>query len=52
MAHEFIRSIIEERPPSIDVVKAANWTAAGLCAHDSAMRGGEKLEIPRFDFCA
>jgi len=49
IAHEFIRSIVEERPPTIDVFKAANWTAAGLCAHDSAMRGGEKVEIPRFD---
>ncbi len=49
ITHEFIRSIIEERPPSIDVVKAANWTAAGLCAHDSAMRAGEKVEIPQFD---
>jgi predicted dehydrogenase len=45
IAHEFIRSIVEERPPSIDVIKAANWTAAGLCAHASAMRGGQKVEL-------
>ena len=49
IAHEFIRSIIEERSPSIDVVKAANWTAAAICAHDSALRAGEKVEIPLFD---
>jgi predicted dehydrogenase len=48
IAHEFIRSIIEERPPSIDVVKAANWTAAALLAHSSAMREGQKVQIPRF----
>ena len=48
ITHEFIRSIIEDRPPSIDVTKAANWTAAGLCAHDSAMRSGEKVRIPEF----
>jgi hypothetical protein len=49
IAHEFIRSIVEERPPSIDVFKSANWTAAGLGAHDSALREGEKVEIPTFD---
>jgi predicted dehydrogenase len=48
IAHEFIRSIVEQRPPSIDVFKSANWTAAGLCAHDSALREGEKIEIPTF----
>jgi hypothetical protein len=49
ITHEFIRSIIDKRTPSIDAVKAANWTAAALHAHASAMRGGEKIEIPRFD---
>ena len=49
IAHEFIRSIIEERSPSIDVAKASNWTAAGLCAHASAMQGGEKIEVPRIE---
>lgn len=48
ISHEFIRSIVEERPSSIDAVKAANWTATALCAHESAMRGGEKIEIPKF----
>ena len=49
LVHEFIRSIIENRPPSIDVNTAANWTAAGTKAHESAMQGGEKVVIPRFD---
>ena len=47
IAHEFIRSIVEERSPSIDAVKAANWTAAAVSAHASAMREGEKIQIPR-----
>jgi predicted dehydrogenase len=46
LAHEFIRSIIEERSPGIDVDFAANLTKAGLCAHQSAMRGGEPVSIP------
>jgi len=48
IAHEFIRSIIEERPATIDSIRSANWTATALCAHDSAMRGGEKITVPKF----
>ncbi|TMV45263.1 Gfo/Idh/MocA family oxidoreductase [Paenibacillus mesophilus] len=49
LVHEFIRSIMEERKPSIDAVTAANWTAAGICAHESAMNGGVEVMIPSFD---
>jgi len=49
MVHEFVRSIVEGRKPWSDEVIAANWTAAGICAHQSAMQGGETVEIPRFD---
>jgi predicted dehydrogenase len=48
LVHEFVRSIIEERSPAIDAVTAANWTAAGICAHESAMQGGAGVEIPGF----
>jgi predicted dehydrogenase len=48
LVHEFVRSIVERRKPWIDEVTAANWTAAGICAHESAKRGGEKVEIPAF----
>ncbi len=48
LVHEFVRSIIEARPPAIDAVTAANWTAAGVCAHESAMTGGEAVIIPDF----
>jgi predicted dehydrogenase len=49
LVHEFVRSIVEQRPPAIDAVTAANWTAAGICAHQSALAGGEAVRIPRFD---
>ena len=48
LVHEFVRSIIERRPPAIDAVTAAHWTAAGICAHTSAMRGGEAVVVPDF----
>lgn len=48
LVHEFVSSIVEGRKPSIDAITAANWTAAGICAHESAMRGGEAVEVPEF----
>jgi predicted dehydrogenase len=49
MVHEFVQSIIENRQPWIDAVTAANWTAAGICAHQSAMADGREVIIPSFD---
>jgi hypothetical protein len=46
--HEFVGSIMESRRPAIDAVVAANWTAAGLAAHESAMSGGTVVKIPLF----
>ena len=48
LVHEFVRSIVEQRPPWIDAVTAANWTAPGICAHESAMDGGRQVRVPSF----
>jgi predicted dehydrogenase len=48
LVHEFVRAINEGRPSAIDSSTAANWTAAGLSAHTSALHGGEAVEIPTF----
>lgn len=48
LVHEFVRSIIEERPPVSNEVRAAEWTAPGICAHESALRGGAEVSIPSF----
>ncbi len=48
LVHEFVMSIIEKRKPWIDAVTAANWTAPGICAHESAMSGGRQVQIPCF----
>jgi len=48
LAHEFVRSIVEGRPPAIDVYRSADWTAPGICANASALRGGELVFIPEF----
>lgn len=48
LVHEFVRSIVEDRPPTVDAVTAANWTAPGICAHHSALHNGEGVVIPSF----
>ncbi len=48
LVHEFVRSIVERRKPWIDAATAANWTAAGIAAHESAMAGGAEVAIPDF----
>ena len=49
MVHEFVRSIVERLQPWIDAITAANWTAAGICAHESAMAGGREVLVSKFD---
>ena len=46
LAHEFVRSIMENRLSAIDAITAADWTAAGICANESALREGERVVIP------
>jgi predicted dehydrogenase len=48
LVHEFVSSIVAGRQPFPDVITAANWNAAGICAHESAMQGGIRVEIPNF----
>ncbi|MEK3722746.1 Gfo/Idh/MocA family protein [Paenibacillus sp. FSL H8-0034] len=48
LAHEFVRSILENRAPFPDVFTSANWTSAGLCAHESAMKQGVQVKLPNF----
>lgn len=48
MIHEFVRSVVEGRKPAVDAVTAARWTAVGVCAHQSALKGGEPVDVPDF----
>jgi len=50
LAHEFIMSIVERRAPFPDVFTSANWTCAGICAHESAMNEGKQVKIPDFRY--
>jgi len=48
LAHEFVSALVEGRAPRPDAVTSANWTMTGICAHMSAMKGGERVAIPQF----
>ena len=46
LVHEFVRSIVEDRAPAVDWSLAANITAAGILAHQSALLGGGWISLP------
>jgi len=46
LAHEFVEAIANERTPAINVWEAVRYMAAGVMAHQSALRDGELLSVP------
>ncbi len=48
LTHEFIDALVHNRPPAIDVYEAVAYTAPGIVAHESALKGGEQMKIPDF----
>jgi predicted dehydrogenase len=48
LVHEFVSAIRDGRNPLPDAVTSANWTCVGICAHESATRGGEIVRLPEF----
>lgn len=45
---EFIRAILEDRTPLVNIAWALNMTVSGIVAHQSALRDGETLKIPQY----
>ena len=43
-------SILEERRPAIDITQALNMTVSGLVAHQSALKDGELMKIPQYQW--
>ena len=46
LVHEFVDAIAHDRRPEINVWEAVRYMAAGVMAHKSALRDGDKLEVP------
>jgi predicted dehydrogenase len=49
LVHEFLTALREDRDPRPNAVTSANWTCVGICAHQSALKGGAIVHLP--DFC-
>jgi len=48
ITHEFIDALQNDRRPAVDVYEAVAYTAPGIVAHQSALKGGALLSIPDF----
>jgi len=48
LADDFVKAVYEEKLPPIDAWRAASFTAPGIIAHESCMRGGLLMEVPNF----
>jgi predicted dehydrogenase len=48
LMEEFVRAILEDRKPLIDIGLALNLTVAGIVAHQSALKDGELMKVPQF----
>ena len=48
LANEFLSALAEDRDPWPNAVQSANWTCVGICAHQSAQKGGEIVRLPEF----
>lgn len=48
MIEDFVKSIINDTNPPIDVYKAMDYTAPGICAHISAESNGKLIKVPNY----
>ena len=48
LAHNFLMAVLGKQPAFPDAPTSANWTMVGICAHESALKGGERIKIPEF----
>jgi len=48
LVHEFLSALREDRDPWPNAVQSANWTCVGICAHQSALQGGQVVPLPAF----
>ncbi len=50
LTNEFLKAVILNRKPLVDIAMALNLTVSGIVAHESALKNGELLKIPQYIF--
>jgi predicted dehydrogenase len=50
LMNEFVSSVIQDRKPLVNIAMALNLTVAGIVAHHSAIKNGELMKIPQYNF--
>lgn len=50
LSNEFVLAILEDRPPLVGIAQALNMTVGGIVAHESALKDGERMKVPRYRF--
>ncbi|MGA1606707.1 MAG: Gfo/Idh/MocA family protein [Planctomycetota bacterium] len=50
LVHEFLSALVEDREPWPNARQSANWTCVGILAHESAMEGGVRKDLPDWTF--
>ncbi len=50
LGDEFVTSILQNRKPLVNIAWALNMTVAGIVAHQSALKDGERMKIPQYAF--
>ncbi len=50
LTNEFITALLQDRKPAVDIARALSMTAPGVIAHRSALKDGELMKIPQYEF--
>ncbi|MBT6612281.1 MAG: Gfo/Idh/MocA family oxidoreductase [Deltaproteobacteria bacterium] len=50
LVHEFVSALNNNRDPYPNASQSANMTCVGILAHESALKGGEIIQLPDFTF--
>ena len=45
---EMVQALLADRDPWPNARTSANWTCVGICAHESALKGGQIVPLPAF----
>lgn len=52
LVHEFLNALTNNRNPYPNAAQSANITCVGILAHESALQGGKRMDLPDFSFSA